>query len=350
VPAARDSRDVLSAIEKGELAPVYCLIGEERFLVDRCLEGLRRAVLGADAAGDASFNFDHFELKERSLAQVLDSARTLPMFARRRLIFARGIDELKSDELEPLFAYLEDPNPSTCLVLVGGTKVDGRLKIFQALKKHGYLHDFPHLRDWQLGDWLQAEAGRRKLSLAAEAARLLAESAGPDLGRMAMCLEQAALYAGAEGRITADHVQAVVPESRERGIFELTKAIGAGQRAQALRLLGNLLRNREPALRIQFMLMRQLRQIWRAKELQAAGAPRNEIAGRVGISPHFLDDVLQPARRMSTGALARSFDLLYQADQSLKSSRVDPDIQITRLVTALVDQVVSPPVTATTTR
>ena len=64
-----------------------------------------------------------------------------------------------------------------------------------------------------------------------------------------------------------------MPESRERGIFELTKAIGAGQRAQALRLLGNLLRNREPALRIQFMLMRQLRQIWRAKELAGRRAP-----------------------------------------------------------------------------
>jgi DNA polymerase-3 subunit delta len=154
---------------------------------------------------------------------------------------------------------------------------------------------------------------------------------------MSMCLEQAALYAGPDARVEPDHVQAVVPESRERGIFELTKAIGAGQRAQALRLLGNLLRNREPALRIQFMLMRQLRQIWRAKELQAAGAPRGEIAGRVGMSPHFLDDVLVPARKMSTSALVHSFDLLYKADQSLKSSRVDPDIQITRLVTALTE-------------
>jgi DNA polymerase-3 subunit delta len=336
VPAGRDTRDVLSSIDKGELAPIYCLVGEERFLIDRCLEALRTAVFGPTGAG-ADFNLDHFDLKERSLAAVLDSARTLPMFAKRRLVIARGLDELKSEDLEPLSGYLADPNPTTCLALVGGAKVDGRLKVFQAVKKAGYLHEFAHLRDWQLGDWLQGEARRRKLTLHPEAARLLAEAAGPDLGRMSLCLEQAALYAGADARVEPEHVQAVVPESRERGIFELTKAIGAGQRSQALRLLGNLLRNREPALRIQFMLMRQLRQIWRAKELQAAGAPRNEIAVRVGMSPHFLDDVLVPAKKMSTSALVHSFDLLYKADQSLKSSRVDPDIQITRLVTALTE-------------
>ena len=337
MPAPRATSDVLAAIENGELAPIYCLTGEERFLVDRCLEALRTAVLGPGAAG-SNFNLDHFELKERGLAAVLDSARTLPMFAKRRLIIARGIDELKTDDLEPLGAYLADPNPSTCLVLVAGGKVDGRLKIFQTLRKLGYLHEFAHLREWQLEQWLGAETRRRKLAITPDAARLLADSAGPDLGRVAMCLEQAALYAGSEGRITAEHIQAVVPESRERGIFELTKAIGSGQRSQALRLLGNMLRNREPALRIQFMLMRQLRQIWRAKELATAGAPRNEIAARVGMSPHFLDDVLVPARRMSTAALARSFDLLYQADQKLKSSRIDPDIQITRLVAALTQQ------------
>ena len=75
-----------------------------------------------------------------------------------------------------------------------------------------------------------------------------------------------------------------------------------------------MLRNREPPLRIQFMLARQLRQIWRAKELAAAGASRGDIASAVGINPYFLDDVLVPARRMSRAALERALERLYQAD------------------------------------
>ncbi len=335
MPAAIPSNDVFARIERGDVSPIYALVGEETYLIERCVGAIRRAVIGDDTA--ASFNLDSYDLKTTGSAPVIDGARTLPMFAKRRLIIARGLDEAKADTLTPLCDYVLDPNPSTCLVLVAAGKVDGRIKLFAALKKAGYLHDFARLRDWQLGEWIAAEAKRRTLALAPEAARALADSAGPELGRVSLALEQVALYAG-DRKITVEDVEEVIPESRERGIFELTKAIGAGQRRQSLALLANLLRHREPALRIQFMLLRQLRQIWRAKELEAAGAPRGEIASQIGMSPHFLDDVLVPARRMSTDALERSFALLYEADRRLKSSRVDPDLQISRLVLALTEQ------------
>jgi DNA polymerase III subunit delta len=335
VPPAGKSDDVFSAIDRGEIAPVYALGGEESFLVSRCLAALRRAVVGEASAGGANLNLDLYDLREHGLGAAINTAKTLPMFAKRRLVIVRDVGELPGEQQAPLLEYLRDPNPSTVLVLVLSGRIDGRLKFIQALRKGGYLHEFAPLRDWQLGDWLMGEARRRRLRLEPEAARALAEAAGPDLGRLALCLEQVALYAGPEAPLTAPDVEAVVPESRARGVFELTKAIGAGQTERALDLLGNLLRNREPPLRIQFMLLRQLRQIWRAKELERAGAPRGEMAARVGLSPHFLDDVLVPARRMSDAALARSFELLYQADRNLKSSRADPEVQVARLVRQL---------------
>jgi DNA polymerase-3 subunit delta len=342
VPPAAKTGDVVAAIERGELTPVYALGGDEPYLVSRCVVALRRAVLGEAGAQGPNLNLDVYDLREQSLAQVLNSARTLPMFAARRLVLARDLGELSADQQAPLLDYLRDPNPSTCLVLLLAGKIDGRLKMVQALRKAGYLHEFNALRDWQLQDWLAAEARRRGLKLDADAARALADAAGPDLGRLSVCLEQVALHAGDGARLTAADVEAVIPESRARGVFELTKAIGSGQTERALVLLGNLLRNREPPLRIQYMLLRQLRQIWRAKELDRSGAPRPEIASRVGLAPHFLDDVLIPARRMSDQALAQSFELLYQADRTLKSSRVDPDLQVARLVQGLAQLAAAP--------
>jgi len=128
-----------------------------------------------------------------------------------------------------------------------------------------------------------------------------------------------------------------VAETRQRSVFELTKAIGAGEVARALGLLANMLRNREPPLRIQFMLARQVRQIWRAKELAAAGASRGDIAAAVGINPYFLDDILVPARRMSRAALEGALERLYQADLALKTSRVEPELALSRLVQSLAE-------------
>jgi len=258
------------------------------------------------------------------------------MFAKRRLVVGRGIDLLKAEELEGLADYVADPNPSTCLVLTG-EKLDSRWKAIGAMKKAGYLHEFPRLRDRELPSWIAREAASRKIAIDADGAQALAEAAGPDLGRLSQALEQLALYVGAGGRIGRAEVETLIAETRERGVFELTKAIGDGNVNRALALLGNMLANREPPLRIQFMLVRQIRQIWRAKELVAAGTPRMEIAGAVGIAPFFLDDVLLPARRMSEAALERSFRRLYQSDRSLKSSRIDPELYITRLIRQLAE-------------
>jgi DNA polymerase III delta subunit len=41
---------------------------------------------------------------------------------------------------------------------------------------------------------------------------------------------------------------------------------------------------------------------------------------------------------MSTAALRRSFLHLYQADRTLKSSRIDPDLHLTRLVRRLAEE------------
>jgi len=332
---AKQETDVLAQIAANEVAPVYCLHGSERFLVDRCVAAIRKAITGSESPAGTSFDYDLFDLKETSLAQVIGAAKTLPMWSKRRLVIAQGIDEVKAEQLEPLVKYVADPNPKGCLVLVG-EKVDGRLRAFAALRKAGCLHEFARLKDRELSAWISGHAKQRGLQIEAAAAQALAETAGPDLGRIAQALEQVALFAN--GPIKRAHVEELIPESRERGVFELTRAIGMGQVEQSLRLLANMQRNREPALKIQFMLMRQLRQIWRAKELVAASVPRMEIAAAVGVAPFFLDDILTPANRMSVGQLRRSFLHLYHADRSLKSSRIDPDLQMMRLVRQLAEE------------
>ena len=340
-PPASDDRDedIAGEVARGAIAPVYCLAGE-RYLVDAAYAAIRAAVLG-QAGAAAAFNHDTFELKESGMDTCLATARTLPMMAKRRLVVGKGIADLKADLLEPLVDYVADPNPSTCLVLVGD-KVDVRFKAFAALRKAGFLHVFAPLRDNALAGWLRAEARARKIEIAPDATGALAELAGPELGRLSQALDQLGLYAAGRA-VTLEDVEELVAETRQRNVFELTKAIGAGDVPRALGLLANMLRNREPALRIQFMLARQMRQIWRAKELLAAGAPRGEIASAVGMSPYFLDDVLLPAKRMSRATLTRAFERLYQSDVALKSSRVDEGLLISRLVQALAEDAKPPP-------
>jgi DNA polymerase-3 subunit delta len=325
---------IAAAVQRGDIAPIYCLTGE-RFLVDTAAAAIRAAVLAAAGAA-AAFNHDTFDLKENGLGGALGTARTLPMMAKRRLVVGKAIDEVKAADLEPLVTYVEDPNPASCLLLIGD-KVDVRLRAFAALRKRGYLYVFAPLRDNALAGWLRTEARVRGIDIKPDAAAALATLAGPDLGRLSQALEQLGIYVGGERAIAVDDVEDLVAETREHAIFELTKAIGMGDVPKSLALCARMLRNREPPLKIQFMLARQLRQIWRAKELAAGGASKGDIAAAVGINPYFLDDIMVPARRMSRAALERALERLFQADLALKTSRVEPELALSRLVQSLAE-------------
>ena len=154
---AREEPDLLRAIDRGEIAPIYCLHGPERFLIDRTVAALRRKILGAE--GDSSgLNCELFDLKETALVEVVAAARTLPMFAKQRLVIARGLEQVKADALEPLTGYAGHPNPSTCLVLLA-EKIDGLCAPFWLCARPAVCTS---LRGSRIASWVRSSPAKPK--------------------------------------------------------------------------------------------------------------------------------------------------------------------------------------------
>lgn len=325
--------DLESSIAAGEIAPVYVLSGAD-LLVARVVAALTEAVV---TPATRAFNLDLLEAKGAGPTAILNAARTLPMMGKRRLVVVRDTETLAADGLAQLAAYLDAPSPDSVVVFTCG-KVDGRLKFFATAKKKGVLHDLAVPR--QLGAWIAAEAKRHKANLPGDAARRLEEVVGRDLSRLASAIEQLALYAGEGKAITVDDVDALVADTSEKTVFQLSDAVGQGDRAGALRAVAKLVEQRESAVGVTMMLARHVRQLALYKELAAAGAPPGEIARVVGAPPFVIDRSLAPqSRRFTPAALARAVQLLAKADRDLKGpvkQALGERIVLERLVGELV--------------
>jgi DNA polymerase-3 subunit delta len=324
-------RDLLGELRRGELAPVYCLYGKERFLLARALDALRRAAL---EPATRDFNHDLVDARTTGAAHLVALARTLPMLGKRRLVEARGVEELRAEALDPLVAYLEQPAPETVLVLVA-EKLDARGRLYTALKKRQALCSFEPPRERELYAFVVAEVRARGGSIDEPAARLLAEVVGADLGQLAQAVEKLSLYVGEGGRIGEDDVATCVTETRVRSVFELANAVGQGDRIEALRLLRRMLDERESPIGIVAMLARHFRQLAQVRELDQQRASKYDIASAIGVNPYFVEGLTSQARRLLPEALRQAFERLYEADTALKSSRVDDGILLERLVASL---------------
>jgi DNA polymerase-3 subunit delta len=319
--------ELISEIQTGRIAPVYYLCGEQ-FPVERVAEVLKRAVLGGKEA--SAFNFDAVD-PSTGAAGILAAARTVPMLGRSRLVQMRDAHQLGAEELNKLLPYVEDPAPFSCVLLLA-EKADLRLKFFTKLKKLGVVKRFDPLKERQVPGWLAAEARRQKLRLEPGAAERVADAIGTDMGQLSSALERLTLYVGPRKPITPAAVDDLLVQTRQHSIFELTNAVGRGERREALLVLRRMLQDREPGVRIVVMLARHLRQLWSARELSARGANQQAIASQIGIHPFFVKDVVSQANRFNDEKLHRTHRALFEADRKLKSSRLSDAAVLEQLV------------------
>jgi DNA polymerase-3 subunit delta len=324
-------QDLESRIHAGDVAPVYLLVGTDPLLYQRVISALVRMVT-TDAS--RAFNHDVFEGKGSAASTILGAARTLPMMAARRLVVVRDVEGLGADGLGALAGYLENPAPETVLVL-WAQKSDGRIKLFQVAKKKGFVHELEVPRN--LVAWILEEAARLRARIGEDAARRLADVVGGDLGRLASSVEQLTLYAG-DRPVTPADVDELIAETRERTVFELTNAVGQGNREKALRAVARLVDQRESTIGVTMMLARHLRQVAIARELTEARTPRSDLPRLVGAPPFAIDGLIAQGKRFTARSLARAVELLAKADLDLKGppkAALGERVVLERLVGAL---------------
>ena len=284
--------------------PVYLFSSEHPLLVDRAVAEIRDQAVPPAMRG---WNYDVVEGKATA-SRIMAAANTLPMMAERRMVLVRDLAQMQAEELTKLVEYLDSPSPSTVLVAIT-SKLDKRMKLYAAAQKKGWLHVLEAPRNPQ--PWIRAEAQARGVKIAGDAVSRLADAIGSDLSRLALTLDQLALYAGNRA-ITVDDVEDLVAETRERSVFELTDAIGEGRLPAALTAVSSLCDQRQSAIGVVAMLARHVRQLAGIHAGHAIGAP-----------PFVIDKLKAQARRFRPQALADADAMLAQLDAALKGMPLD---------------------------
>ncbi|MCA9601496.1 MAG: DNA polymerase III subunit delta [Polyangiales bacterium] len=312
-----DIHGIIREARGGTLRPVYVLVGEERFLIDRAVGFIRRRVLEGGIEG---FNEDVFQGKGLAGKSLAGAARTMPMMADRRFVLVRAADDMATAELEALVDYLESPAESACVVLLAD-KLDGRSKFAKAAKKHDVWIDAAPLKPAQARSFVMAEAKERGHAIAGDAADALVDAVGADLAAIDDALERLSLFVGEGKPIDANAVDACVMRVRTESIWALVDAVSQRNARVAIHATGSLLADREPPLRILAMVARQLRMVAKMREALQQGMNPNDAARQAGVPPFKAREFADSAKRFKWGDLERAFEVLAQTDQALKGSK-----------------------------
>lgn len=213
---------IIRDVRGGDIKPVYYLMGEESYYIDRVSDFIVASLLQPE---ERDFNLITLFGAETNIETVINSAKGFPMGAQRLVVVVKEAQNLSG--LERLEFYLRNPQPSTVLLFCHKNgALDRRKKIATLIEKAGVLYESKKLYDSQLPAFIRDYLKRKHLAVDTVAAEMLANYVGADLNRLAGELDKLALsLPSGEKTVSPALVESNIGISKDFNIFELQDAL-----------------------------------------------------------------------------------------------------------------------------
>ncbi|MSR19314.1 MAG: DNA polymerase III subunit delta [Phycisphaerales bacterium] len=274
-----------------------------------------------------------FDGQTASLAAVLDEARTCGLLCPHKLVVLDNAEAFiaHEDRRRALERYAESPTQQITLLLRAPTWRPGNFD--KLVAQVGLVLKCEPPAAAEATRWAMARCSKRQgCSLDLDAAELLIEKVGADLGRIDMELGKLAVLALvsigvasststiAAARITRAMVQEMVGPSREEQAWVIQESLLCGNAAAAIAKAGELIKiARAPEVMVSWAVIDLWRKIHIAAELLAAGQSESTVAKSLKLWGDSTEPLLRMARRIGSERASKAFHKAVLMDRAMKS-------------------------------
>src|SRR6266508_4502261 len=322
---AAESAPELAAVAT-ELKPVYLITGGDRPKIQRALRRLRERI-GEEAT-------ELLSAHEAGGEDAVAACNSLGLLGGGgRLVVVEDVGRWKAADTKAIAAYLASPAPDTVLALVAAElKKDSALAKACAKAGDVLVYDVVKRR---LSEWVTKQFADRKVSIDADAARLLIEIVGEDPEELASEVDKIATWSGGEPVGTRE-IELLAAGCAEVPGYELTDAWGRRDLVAALAACQTLLeRSGDPVSRTVPMLIGMLvAHVGRVRDCQVfadEGLTAREAASRLKRHPFYVEKLYAQARNYGPDELREAVVRLAELDHAVKGgSRLAVDLELDR--------------------
>ena len=173
-------KDIITSITKKELAPVYFLMGDEPYYIDKLTDIFSNSILSKE---EQEFNQVILYGKDTKEEKIISEAKQFPFSAKKRVIIVKEAQYLKN--IEKLDSYLTNPQPNTVLTISYKNKsIDKRKKFGRNLNKRCVVFESNKLYDNQIPGWIISYVNEKEYKIDNSTAAILSEYLGNDLSKI----------------------------------------------------------------------------------------------------------------------------------------------------------------------
>jgi DNA polymerase III delta subunit len=352
---------------------IIFLYGEDGFRAKKKIRELKDKFLReVDKSGGS---IEYVDGKTADLQEINEKAATASLLASKRMIIIEDIFSNKNKDLLPEVAeyfQAKEKNKWENIVVfsdssiktkrkMGGEEIvkadaEGRDKplgkkeqqLFAFLNKQKFVQEFKKFNNSELSAWIKREVEARGGAISSRATEILIGLVGYDLWQIDREIDKLINYKDGgkksplerggqplAGRGVLDSVAeklTIEPEDVEKlvkgnfddNIFALTDAIGARNKALAVKLLEEQFELGANEIYLLTMITRQIKIIMQVRQALDLGQSSRQIISELKLNPYVVQKAIEQARHFSLEALKIIFSKLVEIDFKIKSGQGEP--------------------------
>lgn len=305
-------KQLAADIKSRKLKPIYFLMGEEPYYIDKISDFIEDHVLTEEERG---FNQMVLYGRDVTIDDIVGNAKRFPMMAEYQVIIVKEAQDL-SRSIEKLVDYAKNPQPTTILVMNYKYKtIDKRKSLYKTLNKMGVVYESKKLYENQVGEWIRRVLAPKDFTIAPKASQMLVEFLGTDLSKINNELEKLQIILPKGTQISPEHIEENIGISKDFNNFELRKAIGDNDVKKAHQIITYFAENPKdnPMVVTVSLLFNFFSQLLHFHGLTDK-SPRS-VASALKINPYFVNEYITAARNFpmrkvsAVVATLREFDV-----------------------------------------
>jgi len=330
-------------IKENDLQNVYLFYGTEDYLIKYYINTITKLIVNDE---NSELNFIYFDGKT-DVNSIIANCETLPIFSEKKLVIAKNSGLFKSKKgdatdssgdkkstKDKLSEYLENMPAYTCLILVE-TEIDKRLKLVNAIKKYGLLVELDFQKPADLVKWVIKVFRNYNKSIEQMPASYLVENSEYSMTELLNEIEKIVNFVGDKNQININDIESVCNKSIKSRIFDLTDAVSGGNISKALVLLNDMATLKEPMQKVLFMIIRQIRMLYRIKLLRQKGMREDLVSKQMGLTPYVASKVMSISRNLDISILEKAMYYSLELDESIKTGKITDRIAIELLIASM---------------
>ena len=295
-------------------------------------EVMKTQVLKQISYDSADLNFAYFDMKEVDYKSLELELVSLPFFADEKIVILDHFVDittakkryLSDDELKTFEEYLENPSPTSKLVIFAEGKLDSKRRLVKILKRDAKIFEALEPKEQEMRSYFQKWSQEQGLTFDGKSFEQLLIKSGFQFSEIQKNLLFLQSYKD-DDRITEEDIVEAIPKTLQDNIFDLTQLILTKKIDQARDLVKDLTLQGEDEIKLIAIMLGQFRLYTQVKILQESFQTESQMVSSLGHylgrnpNPYQIKFALRDSRRLSLDFLQNAIRYLIQADYQIKT-------------------------------